>query len=122
MRRFLWTVGVSFAGFFVGGKIGSFWGAVSGSILGATIGFGFGSIFSQQHPTKRLLVYWVATLGLIGPLFGVLIEAMLQDYASEAHLIVAGAVGALVGALLGLLVGTMQLKLRRRVAALRLRF
>jgi hypothetical protein len=66
MRRFLWTVGVSFAGFFVGGKIKGFWGAVSGSILGATIGFGFGSIFSQQHPTKRLLVYWAATLGLIG--------------------------------------------------------
>jgi hypothetical protein len=115
MRRVLWTLGVSFAGFFVGGKLGSFWGAVSGALFGATIGYGFGTIFSQRHPTKSLVVYWTATLSLIGPLFGVLIEAILEPYVSKAQLLVAGAGGALAGALLGLFAGTIHLKhLRQR--------
>jgi hypothetical protein len=114
-RRILWTVGVGLGGFFLGGKGGGLWGTILSPIWGASIGYGFGAIFDQKHPTKRLVIYWAATLALVGSFFGLLIGAGVQPYPSTVQLTVAGTIGALVGALFGLLFGTMQLRrLRRR--------
>jgi hypothetical protein len=115
MRRVLWTLGIGLGGFFIGGKGGGVRGSVLGLIWGASVGYGFGTIFDQKSPTKRLVIYWATTLALVGPFFGLLVGAGMQPYASVAQLSVAGGIGALVGMLFGLLVGTMQLKrLRRR--------
>jgi hypothetical protein len=120
MKRVLWTVGVGLAGFFIGGKAGGRVGVVVGLIWGASIGFGFGTIFTQKGPAKGLVLWWAGTLALIGPLFGVLIEALPRPYISPVQLMVAGVVGAVAGALFGLALGALQLKrMRRRSEALR---
>jgi len=115
MRQVLWILGVGVAGFCIGGKIGAGSGAILGLVWGASIGYGFGNIFSQKTPTRSVVILWAVTLGLVGPLFGVVIEAVPRPYVSDVQLIVAGAIGALVGVLFGLLVGGLQLnRLRRR--------
>jgi hypothetical protein len=114
MRRVLWTIGVGFGAFFIGGKGGGVGGSVIGLIWGASIGYGFGTIFDQKSPTKWLVIYWATTLALVGPFFGLLVGAGMLPYASDAQLVVAGGTGALAGMLFGLLVGTTQLKRLRR--------
>jgi len=120
MKRVFWTVGVSLAGLFIGGKAGGRVGVIIGLIWGACIGSGFGAIFTQTMPTKRLVVYWAVTLMLVGPFFGVVVYAVPRPYVSRVQLMVAGVVGAVAGALLGLALGALQLKrMRRRSEALR---
>lgn len=114
MKRVSWTVGVGLAGLFIGGKAGGRVGVIIGLIWGACIGFGFGAIFTQTMPTKRLVAYWVVTLMLVGPFFGVLVYAVPRPYVSTAQLAAAGVVGAVAGALLGLALGALQLKRMRR--------
>jgi hypothetical protein len=108
MRRVFWTVGVGLGGFLIGGKGGGLQGSVLGLMWGGSIGYGFGSIFDQKHPTKLLVVSWAATLALVGIFFGLLIGAGLQLDRSDAQITMDGAVGAAVGTLLGVLVGTIQ--------------
>jgi hypothetical protein len=94
-------------------------GSVLGLLWGASIGCGFGSIFDQTHATKRVVVYWGATMALVGPFFGLLIGAAVFPYDSVVQEIVAGGLGAAVGILFGSLIGIVQLKrLRRRSQAL----
>jgi len=118
MRRVFWTVGMGIAGLVLGLKgqdtPADIWWTALGTIWGASIGYGLGTVFDQKRPTKRLVVYWAATLALIGPFFGLLIGAGVQPYASVAQRTVAGAIGALAGTVLGLLVGTIQLRRIRR--------
>ena len=93
-------------------------GSALGSIWGASIGCGFGSIFDQAHATKRVLVYWAATMALVGPFFSLIIGAAVFPYDSAVQVIIAGGFGAVVGMLFGFLIGTIQLKrLRRRSQA-----
>jgi len=61
------------AGFLIGGKGGGIEGIWLGSLWGAGIGYGFGSIFDQNSPTKRIVVYWSVTLALVALFFGLLI-------------------------------------------------
>src|SRR5258708_7418808 len=119
MRRGFLTLGLGIAGLFLGLKgqdtSGEMWMTALGGIWGGGIGYGFGTIFDQKNPTKRIVIYWAATLALVGPFFGLLIGAGMQPYASVVRLTVAGITGSLVGMLFGFLVGTLQLKrLRRR--------
>ena len=65
-RRILWTVGVGLGAFFFGGK-GGVWGTVLSSIWGASIGYGIGSIFDLEHPTKRVVGLLGGHLGAGGP-------------------------------------------------------
>ncbi len=116
MKRLYWTAGVGLAGFFVGGEAGGTSGVIIGLIWGASIGFGFGAIFCEQRATKRLILYWALTLGLLGPFFGVVIEAAPRPYVSETQLITAGALGALLAGTLGIVAGLIQWKLRVRRA------
>jgi hypothetical protein len=116
MRRLYWTAGVGLAGFFVGGKAGGASGALIGLIWGASAGFGFGAIFCERRPTKLLILYWGLTLGLLGPFFGAVVEAVPRPYVSETQLIAAGGLGALVGGTLGVIAGLIQWKLRLRRA------
>ena len=69
------------------------------------IGFGFGSIFSE-HRFGRRIIYWAATLGLIGSPPALAIP--LPSIALRLGL------GASVGAILGALFGTLQAWLIRR--------
>jgi hypothetical protein len=110
MRRVLWTIGVGFGAFFIGGMGGGVGGSVIGLIWGASIGYGFGTIFDQRSPTKWLVIYWATTLALVGPFFGLIVGAG----GSDAQLVVAVGTGALGGMLFGLLVGTIQLRRLRR--------
>jgi hypothetical protein len=111
IRRVLWTVGLGLGGFLLGGKSGGWWGALIGTTWAGGIGFGFGSIFSQKTATKLLVVYWGATLALVGIFFGLLIGAGVQSYNFALDSIT----GLVVGGMLGILVGTKQLgRMRRR--------
>jgi hypothetical protein len=112
MKRTLWTIGVAFVGFFIGGEVGAASGAVAGSVWGASIGLGFGTIFCEQRATKLLVAYWAATLGLVGPLFGVVIEAVPKPSVSPSQLIFAAFAGALAGVLVGAFSGFVQWKCR----------
>jgi len=114
MKRVFWSVGVGLAGLFIGGKVGGGVGVIIGLIWGACIGSGFGAIFTQTMPTKRLVVYWAATLMLVGPFFGIVAYAAPRPYVSTGQLAAAGVVGAAVGALFGSLIGTIQLSRLRR--------
>ena len=118
MKRVFWTVGMGVGGLLLGLKgqdtPGDAWWTALIVIWAASTGYGFGAIFDQKHPTKRLVIYWAATLALVGSFFGLLIGAGVQPYASIAQRTVHGAIGALVGALFGLLFGTVQLKRLRR--------
>jgi hypothetical protein len=118
MKRILWAVGMGIAGLLLGLKgqdtPGDLWWTALIVIWAATIGYGFGSIFDQKVPTRRLVIYWVATLALVGSFFGLLVGAGMRPYASIPQRTADGAMGALTGALFGLLFGTMQLRRLRR--------
>jgi hypothetical protein len=113
-RRILWTAGVGFVGFFIGGSGGGVRGSALGLLWGSSIGFGFGSIFGQEHHTKRVVLYWGVTLALTGIFFGLVIGAGFFPYDSVVQLIAAGTIGAAAGMLLGSLIGIIQLKRLRR--------
>ena len=115
-RRILWSIGVALVGFLIGGIASGEMGGFLGLIWGAGIGFGFGSIFDQTDATKRVIVYWVATIALVGPFFSLIFRRRVFPYNdSVVQQIGIGAVSALVGGLFGVLPGIMQLKrLRRR--------
>lgn len=113
MKRLYWIVGVGFVGLLIGARAGS---AVFGLIYGLSVGLGFGTIFSEQRPTALLILYWALTLGIIGPLFGLVIEAAPRPNVSETQLFIAGGLGALVGVALGAMAGSIQWKLRIRRA------
>ena len=69
----------------------------------AAIGFGFGSIFAKDHPSKGLLLfYWAFSLGLVAMIF--------SGFVPAAKLPVQVAVAGTIGALLGLIVGAAQMK------------
>jgi hypothetical protein len=118
MRRVYWTVGMGAAGLLLGAKgygtPSDLWPTALIVIWAASIGFGFGSIFDQKRPTKRVVIYWAATLALVGAFFGVLIGAGFQLYASAAGVVLLGAIGALADALFGLFFGKVQLGRMRR--------
>ncbi len=112
-RWILWTAGVGFAGFLIGGIGGGDQGSVLGFVWGACIGYGFRSIFNNQQATIRVVVYWGLTLALIGTFFGLVIGAPVEP--SVAKETVAGAIGAAAGMLSGSIIGTIQLwRLRRK--------
>ncbi len=118
MRRVFWTVGMGIAGLLLGLKgqdtPADVWWTALGTIWGASIGYGLGTIFDEKRPTKRLVTYWAVTLALVGPFFGLLIDAGVQPYASVTQRTIVGAISALAGTLSGLLVGTMQSRRLRR--------
>jgi drug/metabolite transporter (DMT)-like permease len=120
MKRLLWTVGMGIVGLLLGLKgqdtPADIWWTALTVIWAASIGYGFGTIFDQKHPTKRLVIYWAGTLGLVGCFFGLLFGAGVQPYATVAERGLHGGIGAFAGALSGLLLGTMQLKRLRRKA------
>jgi hypothetical protein len=114
-RRTLWMVGVGLAGFFIGGIGGGPKGSVLGLIWGASIGWGFGSIFELTHATNQVVLYWGATMALVGPFFGLIVGAAFFPYDSVVQEVIAGGIGAAAGMLFGSLIGIVQLKrLRRR--------
>jgi hypothetical protein len=106
---------MALCGIFIGGTAALNTGAFLGMFWGAGIGYGFGSIFAQRHPTRRIIVYWAGTLGLVAPFFGLIIGAgvFLPDYTSLEMAFVA-LISAGVGALVGLSIGVSQLKGLRR--------
>ncbi|SRR6266550_3534387 len=114
MKRVVWTLGVGFTGFFIGGIGGLVRGSIIGLAWGASVGYGFGSIFSETHATKKLIAYWVGTLGLVAPFFNLIIGA--PPYPSLFQLAVVAAKGAGIGMLLGLLAGLIQFMSLRRVS------
>jgi len=110
MRRVYWTLGAGLAGFILGAKAvdtpaDNGW-AVLGVLWGASIGLGFGTIFDQKFPRKRIIIYWATTLALVGPFFGLLANAAAHpDSSAHQQTIAAGmsaAIGMLVGALIGI--------------------
>jgi peptidoglycan/LPS O-acetylase OafA/YrhL len=120
MKRILWTVGMGIGGLLLGLKgqdtAEDIWWTVLIVLWAASIGFGFGAIFDQKHPTKRLVIYWVGTLALVGCFFGLVLGAGIQPYATITERCLHGSIGAFAGALLGFLFGTTQLKRLRRSA------
>lgn len=113
-RRILWSIGVGLVGFFIGGMGSGEMGGFLGLIWGAVIGFGFASIFDETHATKRVVVYWGATMALMGPFFGLIIGAAVFPYDSVVQELIAGGTGAAVGMLFGSLIGIVHLKRLRR--------
>lgn len=113
-KRLSWSLGVGMGGFLIGGIGGGWVGSAVGFVWGACIGYGFGSIFINKEPTKRVVAYWGLTIALIGIFFGLVFGAPLEP--SVARETVAGAIGAAVGALCGSLTGIIQLlwRLRRK--------
>jgi hypothetical protein len=102
MKRVVWTLAMTLAGFGLG------WHSQSaryepGNVVAITlwfggIGFGFGSIFSKPRPSDGLFIFYRAfTLALIGVFFFPFVP--LSAFA--AQVVIAGAVGALLGAVLG---------------------
>ena|SRR5437868_12570768 len=103
MKRVLWTVALAMVGFgfalraFQFPPPGSVRAYVLGAFWGGSIGFGFGTIFQQRNPRKRIVIYWALTVGLVAMFFGLAIGGT-SLLISET---VAGGIGALVGILLG---------------------
>ena len=109
MRRVLWTVALALVGFWGGwyspGYPFNFVMLAIFTIWAACIGYGFGSIFSEHRPRRRI-IYWMVTFGLIGPP-----PALAMPVPSIA---VRLGLGALFGALLGALFGVLQAWIARR--------
>ena len=110
MKRIFWTVGMSLVGLCFGwysqGYPLNFRELAISTIWAGSIGFGFGSIFSQHRQGMRLVIYWAATLALVGLFFGPLLPTR--------SFIVGQALGGAMGAFVGVLAGTLQLKLAHR--------
>ncbi len=114
-RKMLWIAGVGLAGFFIGGTLAGPAGSALGLIWGGSIGYGFGSIFDQTLAANLIVIYWGATLALVGPLFGLQISAEVFPKPTIREDISAAVIGAAGGMLFGSLVGIIQLwRLRRK--------
>jgi hypothetical protein len=107
-RRILWTGAVGLAGFLIGGSGSGIEGIWLGSLWGAGIGYGFGSIFDQTSPTKRIVAYWSFTLALVALFFGLLIGGGARPNPSNSYLTWVGVSSSLAGALLGSAIGAAQ--------------
>jgi hypothetical protein len=101
-------------GFLIGGKGGGIEGIWLGSVWGAGIGYGFGSIFDQNSPTKRIVAYWSVTLALVALFFGLLIGGGAKPNPSSAYLTWVGVSSSLTGALLGSAIGAAQFARHKR--------
>jgi hypothetical protein len=109
------------AGFLIGGKGSGIEGIWLGSLWGASIGYGFGSIFDQTSPTKRIVVYWSVTLALVALFFGLLIGGGVKPNPSSAYLSWVGFSSLLAGALLGSAIGAAQFdRLKRKLQGSRI--
>jgi len=77
MKRTLWTVGMSLVEFCFGWYVQGYPLNCRELVISTTsagcIGFGLGSIFGQPRPGVRLVIYWAATLTLMGLFFGPLL-------------------------------------------------
>lgn len=116
MRRVIWTVALGVVGFGLGwfGQQGQLRSQVLLAILiawGSFIGYGFGTIFEQEAPRGRLIVYWTVTLALGALLF----SGFVPFRSFSAKLATAAAIGALLGAL----IGTLHFSQLRRVSRAR---
>jgi hypothetical protein len=109
MKKIFWTIGVALVGFWFGwfGQAYPFNFAllVIFTVWGACIGYGFGSIFTQRIPTRRLIIEWAITIALVG--------SLLFPFVPLRLLLAQVGVAAAMGALVGTLIGTFQLKLAR---------
>jgi len=114
MRRLLWVLGVTLAGFFIGGKSDGLRGAILASLWGAGIGLGFAAVFNQKTVTKRIVAYWGISLALLGPIIALLVGAALLPGTSPVSPRTIAVAGAVVGLLVGLLIGSLQFKRLRR--------
>jgi hypothetical protein len=108
----LWIAGVGLAGFFIGGTLAGPAGSALGLIWGGSIGYGFGSIFDQTLATKLIVVYWAATMALVGPIFSLQASAEIFTNPTIDQDISAAAIGAAAGALFGSLIGIIQIRRR----------
>jgi uncharacterized membrane protein len=122
MKPVLWTVGMAAAGLLLGLKgqdtAADIWVTVFITLWFASIGFGIGSIFNQNKPSKWVVVYWAGTLALVFPFLSLALAAAtltgFPDF-SDRQQIAVGILGAFVGAILGVFAGKLNLKrLRRR--------
>lgn len=109
MKRVLWTVALALLGLWGGwyaqGYPVNYAMLAIFTIWTGCIGFGFGSIFSEHRPDRRV-IYWAATFALIGPP-----PALAIPIPSIALRL---GIGVSLGALLGALFGTLQAWLLRR--------
>jgi hypothetical protein len=107
MRRVFWTVGLAIFGFYFSwsgqGVDVDLRQVAIGTAWAGCVGYGFGTIFEQRAPGKRIIFYWAATLLLIGVFFGPLLPV--------PSFIVRQVIGGVIGTLTGILVGIVQLKL-----------
>lgn len=77
----------------------------------ASIGYGFGTIFSQKRPSRRLPIHWAATGALVAPFFGLLLWVAMHPFSTTIQLTVAAVISALIGAPIGLAIGFLQLRI-----------
>jgi hypothetical protein len=110
MKRMLWTLGMSLVGFYFGWDAQGYhplnlWLLAVPIIWAGAIGYGIGSIFTENRPVRRI-AYWVATFGLVGTLFA----PAIPFAASAARF----GLGALAGAFAGAVFGALQASLGRR--------
>ncbi len=112
MRRVFWTLGMAIIGLFLGlkGQGPSFDAReiATATVWAAAIGFGFGTIFDQRRPRKRLVIYWATTLALVAAFFGPLLP-LTSFLAQETS-------ASIIGGLAGVLIGSAHLKKARRAA------
>jgi len=114
VRRICWTLGLALIGLFLALKgQGAYLNAgelITGGVWGAAVGFGFGSIFDQRRPGKKLIAYWAFTLALLGPFFGPLLPL--------GSFVVRQALGSGIGLLVGALLGTAHLRYKGSLKAI----
>src|ERR1700737_3285960 len=101
MKRVFWTVGLAlvglWGGWFAQGYPLTFVVLAIFTIWGGCIGYGFGNIFDQRTPTRRLIIYWAVTLGSVGSLLFAIVPLRFLP----AQVGVTAGIGALVGMLVG---------------------
>jgi hypothetical protein len=117
-RQVGWAVFIALAGSFVGGDVGLAPGIIIGGVWGGAIGYGIGLLLDQKRPTRWILMYWSATLGLFGAPPALLIAGISKPYLSDGGEMLAGVTGFIIGALIGLLAGTLHWWRLRRNAGI----
>ena len=103
MKRFLWTTILSLVGFAIGwqdqGGRPEPVHVITVAIWFGCIGYGFGRIFDTRLPLRKISVvlWWVLTLALVGPIF----SAFVPVTSFAVQVAIAGAGGALTGGIIG---------------------